>query len=197
MTDNATLNIGDICLYYFNDGNKSLSLVEVVKDYSEEVAVVGFHQVFVDDSGNGLFEYLCKKGKIMMVSKEFLHKVDLANRQRKEIDDLTRNDLPRCKDALRRANEIGMGLDKENQELKAEIEKLKADVNRLTSENENLTTARTEAIEDVLLTLEAEANSSDKYIREYDDSDIQKAYNKGLWVACNLVKEMTGENHGE
>lgn len=51
--------------------------------------------------------------------------LDLINRQRKEIDDLARNDLPRCKDALRRANEIGMRLDKENQELKAEIEKLR------------------------------------------------------------------------
>lgn len=88
MTDNETLNIGDICLYYFNNGNKSLSLVEVVNDHSEEVAVVGFHQVFVDDSGNGLFEYLCKKGKTMMVSKEFLHKVDLANRQAEEIEKL-------------------------------------------------------------------------------------------------------------
>lgn len=139
MKDNETINIGDICLYHFADRNKSISLVEVVNDRSEEYAVVGFHQVFVDDSGNGLFEYLCKKGKTMVVSKEFLHKVDLANRQREEIDDLARNDLPRCKDALRRANEIGMGLDKENQELKAEIEKLKADVKRLTTENENLT----------------------------------------------------------
>lgn len=88
MTDNDTLNIGDICLYYFDDRNKSLSLVEVVNDYSEEFAVVGFHQVFVDDSGNGLFEYLCKKGKTMVVSKKFLHKVNLANKQAEEIKNL-------------------------------------------------------------------------------------------------------------
>lgn len=48
----------------------------------------------------------------------------LINRQKSELDDLKRDDLPRCKDALRRANEIGMRLDKENQELKAEIERL-------------------------------------------------------------------------
>lgn len=88
MTNNDTLNIGDICLYYFDDGNKSISLVEVVNDYSEEFAVVGFHQVFVDDSGNGLFEYLCKKGKTMVVSKAFLHKVEIANRQEKWIEKL-------------------------------------------------------------------------------------------------------------
>lgn len=51
--------------------------------------------------------------------------LDLINRQKAELDDLKRDDLPRCKDALRRANEIGMRLDKENQELKAEIEKLR------------------------------------------------------------------------
>lgn len=48
---------------------------------------------------------------------------DLINRQKAELDDLKRDDLPRCKDALRRANEIGIDLEKENKELKAEIEK--------------------------------------------------------------------------
>ena len=82
------------------------------------------------------------------------------------------------------------------------INRQKAGIERLQKYNAKMARkhyqdGRAEAIEDVLLTLEAEANSSDKYIREYDDSDIQKAYNKGLWVACNLVKEMTGEKHGE
>lgn len=53
--------------------------------------------------------------------------------------------------------------------------------------------AKAEAIKDVLLTLEAEAVSSDKYIQEYDDSKEQKAYNQALWKAYNLVKEMAGE----
>lgn len=45
------------------------------------------------------------------------------------------------------------------------------------------------AIKDIYRTLEAEAVSSDKYIREYDDSTEQKAYNQALWYACKLVKE--------
>lgn len=85
---------------------------------------------------------------------------------------------------------------------KAEIERLRSQVNRLKKYDEErdirlharLTeTAKAEAIEDVLLTLEAEAVSSDKYIREYDDSEVQKAYNQALWKAYNLVKEMVGE----
>ena len=52
--------------------------------------------------------------------------LDLINRQKAELDDLKRDDLPRCKDALRRANEMGIALEKENQELNAEIEKLEA-----------------------------------------------------------------------
>lgn len=71
----------------------------------------------------------------------------LINRQKAEIDDLKRDDLPRCKDALRRANEIGMGLQEENQKLKAEIEDLK-------DKNEHLfviaTEARTKAIEEFI-----------------------------------------------
>lgn len=55
----------------------------------------------------------------------------------------------------------------------------------------NIKEIQNEAIKEVLLTLEAEAESSDKYIREYDDSEVQRAYNKALWKAYNLVKEMT------
>lgn len=58
----------------------------------------------------------------------------------------------------------------------------------------NIETAKAEAIEEVLLTLEAEAESSDKFICEYDDSKEQKAYNQALWKAYNLVKEMTEGN---
>jgi FtsZ-binding cell division protein ZapB len=66
--------------------------------------------------------------------------LDLINRQQAEVselqhrnseleaelDDLKRDDLPRCKDALRRANEIGMALEKENQELKEENDRWKS-----------------------------------------------------------------------
>lgn len=37
--------------------------------------------------------------------------------------------------------------------------------------------------------LEAEVESSDKYIREYDDSEFQKAWNEGLRNALEIVKD--------
>ena len=40
--------------------------------------------------------------------------------------------------------------------------------------------------------LEAEIESSDKYIREYDDSEVQKAFNKGMRNSLRLVKEEGG-----
>lgn len=77
------------------------------------------------------------------------------------------------------------------------IERLKADAKRVDKDLEELdrplTEIRAKAIKDILLTLEAEALSSDKYIEEYDDSKEQKAYNQALWKAYNLVKEMAGE----
>lgn len=40
----------------------------------------------------------------------------------------------------------------------------------------------------VVKQLEAEIESSDKYIREYDDSEVQKAWKKGLRKALEIVK---------
>jgi hypothetical protein len=80
MTDNEILNVGDVCTYSYDNTNKSLSVVEVVKYLSDECVVVKFHQVIVDDSGNGLFTYLCDKDKTMNVSKKYLCKIDLINR---------------------------------------------------------------------------------------------------------------------
>ena len=75
---------------------------------------------------------------------------------------------------------------------KAEIERLKAESDMADGYADALVErTKTEAIKEVLLTLEAEAESSDKYIREYDDSEVQRAYNKALWKSYNLVKEMT------
>ena len=76
-----------------------------------------------------------------------------------------------------------------------------AEVKRLSLENAVLQLRRnvfdqriqSEAIKDILLTLEAEARSSDKYLEEYDDSKEQKAYNQALWKAYNLAKEIAGE----
>ena len=50
-----------------------------------------------------------------------------------------------------------------------------------------------EAIKEVAEVLEAELESANKYIREYDDSAEQRAYTKGLHNAWSIVKEMAGE----
>lgn len=89
MTDNEIINIGDVCTYSFGDKNKSLSIVEVVAELQDEnIVVIKFHQVIVDDSGNGIFTYLCNEGKTMNVSKKYLTKIDLINRQKAQINGL-------------------------------------------------------------------------------------------------------------
>ena len=88
MTDEEIIKVGDICAYFSDNQNKSFSIVEVVKELSEECAVVKFHQVLRDDSGNGYLTYLCKNDKTMNVSKKYLHKLDLINRQKAEIERL-------------------------------------------------------------------------------------------------------------
>lgn len=61
-------------------------------------------------------------------------------------------------------------------------------IKELTEENERLRS-------DVVGQLEAEVYSSDKYINEYDGSEVQKAYNKGLRDALKIAKEMLEENN--
>ena len=65
--------------------------------------------------------------------------------------------------------------------------KLENKIKALTEENERLRT-------DIVGQLEAEVYSSDKYIDEYDGSEVQKAYNKGLRDALKIAKEMLEEN---
>lgn len=60
-------------------------------------------------------------------------------------------------------------------------------IKKLTEENERHRS-------DVVGQLEAEVYSSDKYINEYDGSEVQKAYNKGLRDALKIAKEMLEEN---
>ena len=50
-------------------------------------------------------------------------------------------------------------------------------------------------IEKILSALDAEIYSSDKFIREYDDSQVQKAYNKGMRKCLEIVQEVAKE-HG-
>ena len=53
-----------------------------------------------------------------------------------------------------------------------------------------------QAYEECIAQLDAEIESSDKYIREYDDSELQKVYNKGLRDALKALKEMVDEDNG-
>lgn len=70
-------NEGDVCFYGFHDENKSLALVEIVKILNDErgVAEVRFLKVFVDDTGNGMFEYLLRSGNRMNVSIKYLRNI--------------------------------------------------------------------------------------------------------------------------
>lgn len=71
-------SVGDVCFYgYFGSNNKSLALVEIVKISNDErgVAELKFLKVFVDDTGNGLFDYLLRSGKTMHGSFEYLKNI--------------------------------------------------------------------------------------------------------------------------
>lgn len=70
------MKVGDICEYYFDNGNKSKSIVQIVKIRNEETAVIKFLEVIEDDSGNGLFNYLCRTGQTMTASLQYLHKIN-------------------------------------------------------------------------------------------------------------------------
>lgn len=68
---------GDVCIYGFGHENKSRAIVEIVKILNDErgVAEVKFHKVFVDDTGNGLFDYLLKTGGTMNASFQYLKNI--------------------------------------------------------------------------------------------------------------------------
>ena len=78
----ASFEPGDFCLYAFGKENKSKAVVEVVKvlDDPRGVAQGKFHRVLADDTGNGLFNYLCRTGdtstgNTMNASFEYLKKL--------------------------------------------------------------------------------------------------------------------------
>lgn len=66
--------IGDICIYGFHQKNKSCSIVEIAKILNDErgIAEIKFHNVFVDNSGNGYFNYLLETGGTMNASFKYL-----------------------------------------------------------------------------------------------------------------------------
>ena len=68
---------GDVCIYGFGAENKSRAIVEIVRILNDErgAAEVKFLKVFVDDTGNGLFDYLLKSGKTMNASFQYLKNI--------------------------------------------------------------------------------------------------------------------------
>lgn len=68
-------NVGDVCIYGFAKENKSLAIVEIVNLLSDTVAAIKFLKVIVDDTGNGLFDYLLKSGKTMNASLKYLKNI--------------------------------------------------------------------------------------------------------------------------
>lgn len=74
MTD--LLQPGDVCIYSFGGKNKSLAVVEIVRILNDHrgAAEIKFLEVMIDDTGNGLFEYLHKTGKTMNASFQYLQK---------------------------------------------------------------------------------------------------------------------------
>ena len=69
------IKVGDFCFYRYDNQNKSLTLVEVVKLLSDVCAVVKFHKVYNDDSGNGFFLYLYRTQQTMNVSIKYLTEI--------------------------------------------------------------------------------------------------------------------------
>lgn len=66
--------VGDICLYSYQQENRSRSIVEIVDILDDErgIAKIKFHNVFVDDTGNGYFNYLLETGRTMNASFKYL-----------------------------------------------------------------------------------------------------------------------------
>lgn len=102
-----------------NECKRERTFEEELPHFKESVKEV-FAQ-YHNPNGNEDPLYICVLRQGNRIVRKAEEKI---NRLRAEVDDLRRDDLPRCKGALRRANEIGMALEQENQELKAEIERL-------------------------------------------------------------------------
>lgn len=69
------INVGDKCLYSYGTRNKSQCIVKVKDILSEDVAEINILYVICDDSGNGLFHYLCDTKKPMNASIKYLKKI--------------------------------------------------------------------------------------------------------------------------
>lgn len=74
--------------------------------------------------------------------------------------------------------------------------KIGVDVNKeellkaLTYDRQQYQKGYADGINEVILQLEAEIESSDKYIREYEDTEEQGCFNQGLRAALKAVRKM-------
>ena len=100
------------------------------------------------------------------------------NRQKAEIDNLKNDELPKCKDALRRANEIGM-------ELQTEIERLKIVENGFIELQKLYRTAKAEAYKEFAERLKEKLFEP---VETWLTSDVVREGD-----IDNLLKEMVGE----
>ena len=64
------IEVGKTYKYSYDEHptNRSAAIVEVVEMLSDEVAVVKFHKVLCDQTGNGYFKYLQRSGHTMNVT---------------------------------------------------------------------------------------------------------------------------------
>lgn len=111
--------------------------------------------------------------------------LDLINRQKAEIEKLQRQ-FSALDDECNR-------LEKSEDEKRAEIERLRKEVGYWEAETKearaDIDQAVADAIKDITGYLESEIEDSDKRISEFDTSDEERGYNKGLRVALAYVQE--------
>ena len=145
-----------------------------------------------------LYEGCQQRAKTISLAIDFINrqKAEIERLQRinselgAELDDLKRDDLPRCKDALRRANEIGMGLEKENQELRAEIERLKGKVDMYEEERKYHFEMSRQRIAEAI-------KEFAELVKRNHGALFNTIYSKRFGeIIDNLVKEMVGGNDG-
>ncbi len=191
MTDKEIINIGDVCIYSYFEKNRSISIVEVVKELSEETVVIKFHQVIFDNSGNDLFFYLCKTGKTMNASKKYLRKIDLIDRLKAENEEV-RKDIVTAEEYAWQLKAKNEALQMDNEQLKSDIINEQMNLEHIQAENERLE-QETHWFADIgkmYSEIRAEA------IKEF--AERLKEYSKCYSYVTprdidNLVKEMVGD----
>ena len=133
----------------------------------------GVQVALIDDFGNTVFLTKEEAEDTIQYADKELKKVETEN------DNLKNDELPRCKDALRRANEIGIELQAENERLKKAIQ-----VQEIMFGNQDYTIKRAKA-EAYKKCIEKVKEIMHKYCGEITEEDLD-----------NLLKELVGENKG-